>query len=410
MSRKLGLCTETFKLKGLFTELYLADIGYFQIDFPQRAQLTEVHTPTKGDAITCWGNGLGFMPIRFWPKTKWWEQRPADKLKHLAECPQYKDNRYCYQRFYFHQIAVRVPGLPYLIDMSEDATKENQKKSVLRYEPEYVPGYEPPFFEPTLPYDAPGFQITHIGNKVVVMRIGKQPSVWGTGTKLAVQIAPRDPGIDGGIPDIYTTEEVRKFREERRTNDQIKSDQKLPRKIRYFHPSFFKRICIGQGDVSENIMLFFGASPPMSFFMIFLLLLFLVSPVVFPIQVGLHESITHITNRFALCPVMLSTARITIDDWTCYTRIPISNPKSLKINEEKLNKVQQLAAIVVYSVLGDGCKGQKHGSYGQWGTGSIIQKQFGTEASKTPSRKRSCNSRASSPQAHKSKTYFTFTK
>uniref|UniRef100_A0A915JQ22 Uncharacterized protein n=1 Tax=Romanomermis culicivorax TaxID=13658 RepID=A0A915JQ22_ROMCU len=38
----------------------------------------------------------------------------------------------------------------------------------------------------------------------------------------AVQIAPRDPGIDAGIPDIHTTEEVRKFREEDRTDDQIK--------------------------------------------------------------------------------------------------------------------------------------------------------------------------------------------
>uniref|UniRef100_A0A915JWS8 Uncharacterized protein n=1 Tax=Romanomermis culicivorax TaxID=13658 RepID=A0A915JWS8_ROMCU len=38
----------------------------------------------------------------------------------------------------------------------------------------------------------------------------------------AVQIAPRDPAIDSGIPDIYTAEEVRKFREEGRMDDQIK--------------------------------------------------------------------------------------------------------------------------------------------------------------------------------------------
>uniref|UniRef100_A0A915I678 Uncharacterized protein n=1 Tax=Romanomermis culicivorax TaxID=13658 RepID=A0A915I678_ROMCU len=67
--------------------------------------------------------------------------------------------------------------------MSQDATKENQKKSVLAYQQEYVPGYEPPFFEPTLPSDAAGIQIMYIGDKVVVTRIGKQPSVPVTGTK-----------------------------------------------------------------------------------------------------------------------------------------------------------------------------------------------------------------------------------
>uniref|UniRef100_A0A915ICS7 Uncharacterized protein n=1 Tax=Romanomermis culicivorax TaxID=13658 RepID=A0A915ICS7_ROMCU len=40
---------------------------------------------------------------------KSWEQRPANRRKHLAECTQYKDNPYCYLRFYFRQIAVRVP-------------------------------------------------------------------------------------------------------------------------------------------------------------------------------------------------------------------------------------------------------------------------------------------------------------
>uniref|UniRef100_A0A915KIJ1 Uncharacterized protein n=1 Tax=Romanomermis culicivorax TaxID=13658 RepID=A0A915KIJ1_ROMCU len=55
--------------------------------------------------------------------------------------------------------------------MSEDATKENQKKSVLAYQWEYVPTWEPPFFEPTLPSDAPGIQTTHIGDKVVVTPI-----------------------------------------------------------------------------------------------------------------------------------------------------------------------------------------------------------------------------------------------
>uniref|UniRef100_A0A915JLW6 Uncharacterized protein n=1 Tax=Romanomermis culicivorax TaxID=13658 RepID=A0A915JLW6_ROMCU len=67
--------------------------------------------------------------------------------------------------------------------MSEDATKENQKKSLLTYQSEYVPSYEPPFFETKLLSDAPGIQITHIGNKVMVTRIGKQPAVPVTDTK-----------------------------------------------------------------------------------------------------------------------------------------------------------------------------------------------------------------------------------
>uniref|UniRef100_A0A915IKV6 Uncharacterized protein n=1 Tax=Romanomermis culicivorax TaxID=13658 RepID=A0A915IKV6_ROMCU len=94
---------------------------------------TEVHMPTKGDAITCWRNHFGFIPIRFWPKTKSWASKLEEKRNHLAECLQYKNNPYCYQRFFFGQIAVRLP-------------------------------------------DQPGIQITHIGNKVVVMLIGKQPS------------------------------------------------------------------------------------------------------------------------------------------------------------------------------------------------------------------------------------------
>uniref|UniRef100_A0A915L8A3 Uncharacterized protein n=1 Tax=Romanomermis culicivorax TaxID=13658 RepID=A0A915L8A3_ROMCU len=39
------------------------------------------------------------------------------------------------------------------------------------------------YIPPTLPSDAPGIQITHIGNKVVVTPIGKQPAVPVTGTK-----------------------------------------------------------------------------------------------------------------------------------------------------------------------------------------------------------------------------------
>uniref|UniRef100_A0A915KM08 Uncharacterized protein n=1 Tax=Romanomermis culicivorax TaxID=13658 RepID=A0A915KM08_ROMCU len=48
----------------------------------------------------------------------------------------------------------------------------------------------------------------------------------------AVKIAPRDPGIDSGIPDIYTADEVRKFREAGHTDDQIKrlGRRKLARK------------------------------------------------------------------------------------------------------------------------------------------------------------------------------------
>uniref|UniRef100_A0A915L285 Uncharacterized protein n=1 Tax=Romanomermis culicivorax TaxID=13658 RepID=A0A915L285_ROMCU len=59
--------------------------------------------------------------------------------------------------------------------MSQEASKENQKKSVFAYQLEYVPGYEPPFLERTLSSDAPGIQIMHIGHKVVVMPIERQP-------------------------------------------------------------------------------------------------------------------------------------------------------------------------------------------------------------------------------------------
>uniref|UniRef100_A0A915KP65 Uncharacterized protein n=1 Tax=Romanomermis culicivorax TaxID=13658 RepID=A0A915KP65_ROMCU len=72
---------------------------------------------------------------------------------------------------------VRLPGLRFPMDFSKDTTKENQRKSVVAYQPEYLLGYKPPFFENILPSDQPGIQITHIGNKVVVMPIGKQPSV-----------------------------------------------------------------------------------------------------------------------------------------------------------------------------------------------------------------------------------------
>uniref|UniRef100_A0A915KU34 Uncharacterized protein n=1 Tax=Romanomermis culicivorax TaxID=13658 RepID=A0A915KU34_ROMCU len=83
------------------------------------------------------------------------------------------------------QIAVQLPGLRYPIDLSKDTTIENQRKSVVVYQPEYVPGYEPPFFENILPSDQPGIQIMHIGNKVVVTPIGKQQSALVTGAKEA---------------------------------------------------------------------------------------------------------------------------------------------------------------------------------------------------------------------------------
>uniref|UniRef100_A0A915IQ01 Uncharacterized protein n=1 Tax=Romanomermis culicivorax TaxID=13658 RepID=A0A915IQ01_ROMCU len=49
---------------------------------------------------------------------------------------------------------------------------------------------------------------------------------------LAIQVLQRDQAIDGGIPDVYTTEEVRKFRESDHTDDQIKrlGGMKLARK------------------------------------------------------------------------------------------------------------------------------------------------------------------------------------
>uniref|UniRef100_A0A915KJV7 Uncharacterized protein n=1 Tax=Romanomermis culicivorax TaxID=13658 RepID=A0A915KJV7_ROMCU len=47
-----------------------------------------------------------------------------------------------------------------------------------------------------------------------------------------ILVPQRDPAIDGGIPDIYTAEEVRKFRESGHTDDQIKrlGRRKLARK------------------------------------------------------------------------------------------------------------------------------------------------------------------------------------
>uniref|UniRef100_A0A915KIN4 Uncharacterized protein n=1 Tax=Romanomermis culicivorax TaxID=13658 RepID=A0A915KIN4_ROMCU len=69
------------------------------------------------------------------------------------------------------EMVVRLPGLRYPIDLTKDRMKEDQKKSMLAYQPEYVPGYKLPFFENILPSDQPGIQITHIGNKVVVMQI-----------------------------------------------------------------------------------------------------------------------------------------------------------------------------------------------------------------------------------------------
>uniref|UniRef100_A0A915K8C3 Uncharacterized protein n=1 Tax=Romanomermis culicivorax TaxID=13658 RepID=A0A915K8C3_ROMCU len=179
--------------------------------------------------------------------------------------------------------------------------KENQRESVVAYQPEYVPGYEPPFFENILPSDQPGIQITHNGNKVVVTPIGDdlevdqevtvessiqpdeetqlveqkgtlneqqkqleqvlagftvQPTPLAVPTAVqasvkprtahhisklaaqpasrqvtqpavskavpAVQVLQRDPALDGGTPDVYTTEELKKFRDSGHTDDQIK--------------------------------------------------------------------------------------------------------------------------------------------------------------------------------------------
>uniref|UniRef100_A0A915IX45 Retrotransposon gag domain-containing protein n=1 Tax=Romanomermis culicivorax TaxID=13658 RepID=A0A915IX45_ROMCU len=47
-----------------------------------------------------------------------------------------------------------------------------------------------------------------------------QPAV--SKAALASQVLQRDPGIDSGIPDIYTADQVRKFRESGHTDNQIK--------------------------------------------------------------------------------------------------------------------------------------------------------------------------------------------
>uniref|UniRef100_A0A915IQZ4 Uncharacterized protein n=1 Tax=Romanomermis culicivorax TaxID=13658 RepID=A0A915IQZ4_ROMCU len=108
----------SFSLEGkeLLLKMLLEGDQYGQyLAFNNSLPVMEVHTPTKGDAITCWGNCYGFIPIRFWLKTKLWESKPAEKENHLAECPQYK--------------SLRFP-----IDLSEDTTKENQRKSVVAYQ------------------------------------------------------------------------------------------------------------------------------------------------------------------------------------------------------------------------------------------------------------------------------------
>uniref|UniRef100_A0A915I295 Uncharacterized protein n=1 Tax=Romanomermis culicivorax TaxID=13658 RepID=A0A915I295_ROMCU len=108
---------------------------------------------------------------------------PVEKRNHLAECPQYKSNPYCYQQFYFCQIMVRLPGLQFWIDLSKDMTKENQRKSMVVYQLEYMPGYEPPFSENVFLSDRLGIQITHIDNRVTIMPISKQPAAPVKGAK-----------------------------------------------------------------------------------------------------------------------------------------------------------------------------------------------------------------------------------
>uniref|UniRef100_A0A915IRK3 Uncharacterized protein n=1 Tax=Romanomermis culicivorax TaxID=13658 RepID=A0A915IRK3_ROMCU len=69
-----------------------------------------------------------------------------------------------------------------------DMTKENRRQSVVAYQPEYVPGYKPPVFENILQSDQPGIKITHIGNKVMVSPIGKQPSAPVTIAKVSTMM------------------------------------------------------------------------------------------------------------------------------------------------------------------------------------------------------------------------------
>uniref|UniRef100_A0A915HEV6 ATP synthase F0 subunit 8 n=1 Tax=Romanomermis culicivorax TaxID=13658 RepID=A0A915HEV6_ROMCU len=66
-------------------------------------------------------------------------------------------------------------------------------------------------------------------------------------------------------------------------------------------------------------MLFFGASPPMSLFIIFLLLLFLASPIVFPIQVGpLHASFILKDLNFSF--MIFQKFLFMLFSWACFIR------------------------------------------------------------------------------------------
>uniref|UniRef100_A0A915J813 Uncharacterized protein n=1 Tax=Romanomermis culicivorax TaxID=13658 RepID=A0A915J813_ROMCU len=239
---------------------------------PKMVQIvTEVHTPTKSNAITCWGKGFRFILIRFWLKTKSWELKPEEKWNHLAECPQYKNNPYCYQRFYFRQIVVQLPGLQYPIDLSEDIMKENQKKSMLAVtshhslkifccrinqerddlevdkeftvESSIQPDEETQLVEQKARLDEQqkqleqvlaGFTVqrTPLAASTVVQASVKPPTAYHipklaaqpastqaiqpavSNAVPAIQVPQRDPAIDGGIPDVYTAEEDKNYPDE----------------------------------------------------------------------------------------------------------------------------------------------------------------------------------------------------
>ena len=72
-SRKIGLCPETLKLKGLFAEMYLADIGPHQTDFSilRNRQNLAKETGASGSIAIC-RNGRIFLAGDLYGRVPLW--------------------------------------------------------------------------------------------------------------------------------------------------------------------------------------------------------------------------------------------------------------------------------------------------------------------------------------------------